>query len=52
MNRYALLGTYDTRNNVEVIAFSDDIEYLVRVMDAIEKLKGLLDGKPLWSESV
>ena len=45
MNRYALLGTYDTRNNVEVIAFSDDIEYLVRVMDAIENLNGLLDGK-------
>jgi hypothetical protein len=45
MNIYALLGTYATRNNVEVIAFSDDIESLVRIKDAIEKLNDLFDGK-------
>lgn len=38
MNRYALLGTYDTRNNVEVIALSDDIRKLKRIRTAIANL--------------
>lgn len=45
MNRYALLGTYDTRNNVEVIAFSDDVKHLERIRTAIHNLNHLFTDR-------
>ena len=38
MNKYALLGTYSNRNNVEVIALSDDIKHLKRISTSIANL--------------
>lgn len=45
MNKYALLGTYDTRNNVEVIALSDNTDELKKVRNAIDKVNELLMDK-------
>jgi hypothetical protein len=45
MNRYALIGTYTTRNNVEVIAFSDDIKHLKRIETAINDLNHIFMDK-------
>ena len=44
MDIYALLGTYDTRNNVEIIAESDEYWELVEIRDRIEELNTLLTG--------
>lgn len=38
MNRYALLGTYDTRGNVEVVAFSDNLKHLRSIRKSIANL--------------
>jgi len=43
---YALLGTYEhaDRNNIEVIAMSDDYEELTKIKDAIESVNEKLAG--------
>ena len=45
MEKYALLGTYDTRNNIEIIATSDTYWELVEIQDRICELNTLLAGK-------
>ena len=47
MNRYVLLGTYETdaRMNIEVIAADDKIEWLKRIQSAIDKVNTYLSGK-------
>jgi hypothetical protein len=43
---YALLGTYEhaDRNNIEIIAMSDDYDELTKIKDAIEIVNEKLTG--------
>ena len=47
MEKYALLGTYDNsdRNNVEIIAYSDNTLELQNISKAIDKVNELLKDK-------
>jgi hypothetical protein len=42
MDRYALIGTYDTRNNIEIIATADTPWELVEIRDRISELNTLM----------
>ena len=45
MEKYSLLGTYDTRNNVEVIYISESFEDLEKIQKAIKVVNRLLKDK-------
>ena len=42
---FVLLGTYQNRMNIEIIAMSDDPENLEPIRDAILELNSILEGK-------
>ncbi len=47
MDKFAILGTYEygNRNNIEVIAISDNYEELLKIIDAINIVNEKLEGK-------
>jgi hypothetical protein len=42
MDKYALIGTYDTRNNIEIIATADTPWELLEIQDRISELNTLM----------